>query len=66
MMVKDVVVLKEAADDLEDDTAYVIAVLPMRRDPTWMIILFARKNRSMRLLSRGLKPEDPEAASQDL
>ena len=36
MMVKDVVVLKEAADDLEDDTAYVIAVLPMRRDPAWL------------------------------
>ena len=43
MMVKAVVVLKEAADDLEDgrwgmedDTAYVIAILPMRRDPAWL------------------------------
>ena len=45
MIIEDVVVLREAADDLEagrvfydieDEVAYVIAILPLRRDPVWL------------------------------
>ncbi len=50
MKVKDVIVLKEVADDLNDgkafydqreigvvdDITYVVAVLPMRRNPSWI------------------------------
>jgi len=32
MTARDVVVLSEVADDV----AYVVAVLPMRRDPAWI------------------------------
>jgi hypothetical protein len=37
MRIKDVFILEEAVDDLNEGKSFVVAVLPMRRDPAWIV-----------------------------
>ncbi len=36
MSIKNVFILPEAVDDLNENIAYVAAILPMRGDPAWI------------------------------